>query len=308
MHRSVALGIFFLLLSPGTGLCDAQQKVRAHTWSGIDRIVAVGDVHGDHDQLVKTLLSAGIIDLENRWVAGKTHLVQTGDLFDRGPDSRKAMDLLMKLEAEAEKAGGKVHCLAGNHEEMILRGDWRYVHPGEVQAFGDNEKYRAAIGPGGLYGKWIRKHNGVIKINNVLFLHGGLGGAYATMSLDQLNEGIRRGLASGTGMARDSNGPLWHRALAKGDDASVSEQVKPIFKTHGVNHIVLGHTPYGRIIPKAGGKVILIDVGMSRAYGGPAGCLVIEKGVFYALYAGRPPVKLAVKTSAPGPAKKPVKK
>ena len=110
-----------------------------------------------------------------------------------------------------------MHCLAGNHEEMILRGDWRYVHPGEVQAFGDNAKYSAAVGPGGIYGKWIRKHNGVIKINNLLFLHGGLGGPYATMSLDQLNEGIRHGLNTGTGMARDSNGPLWHRALARGD-------------------------------------------------------------------------------------------
>ena len=304
MHRFATLGIFFLVLSLQAGTAHAQQKVRPHTWSGIERIVAVGDVHGDHDQFLKTLFSAGVIDPANRWAAGKTHLVQTGDLFDRGPDSRKAMDLLMKLEAEAEKAGGKVHCLAGNHEEMILRGDWRYVHPGEVQAFGDNDKYRAAIGPEGLYGKWIRKHNGVIKINNILFLHGGLGGAYATMSLDKLNEGIRKGLATGTGMARDSNGPLWHRALAKGDDASINEQVKPIFKTHGVNHIVLGHTPFGRIIPKAGGKVILIDVGMSKAYGGPAGCLVIEKGVFYAAYAGHPVTKLAVKTVKAGPVKK----
>ncbi|MFP6737202.1 MAG: metallophosphoesterase [Planctomycetota bacterium] len=304
MHRLATLGVFFLVLSLRAGTAHAQQKIRPHTWSGIERIVAVGDVHGDHEQFLKTLFCAGVIDPENRWAAGKTHLVQTGDLFDRGPNSRKAMDLLMKLEPEAEKAGGKVHCLAGNHEEMILRGDWRYVHPGEVQAFGGNDKYRAAIGPEGLYGKWIRKHNGVIKINNILFLHGGLGGAYSTMSLDQLNEGIRKGLATGTGMARDSNGPLWHRALAKGDDASVSEQVKPIFKTHAVNHIVLGHTPFGRIIPKAGGKVILIDVGMSKAYGGPAGCLVIEKGVFYAVYAGHPVMKLPVKTKASAAVKK----
>ena len=105
-------------------------------------------------------------------------------------------------------------------------------------------------------------------------------------------------------MARDSNGPLWHRALARGDDASVSEQVKPIFKTHSVNHIVLGHTVSGRILPKAGGKVILIDVGMSKAYGGPAGCLVIEKGTFYANYAGHPPLKLPIKKSVPAAAKK----
>ena len=296
--------VFLVLLTSGATIAEAQKKIRQHTWSEIERIVAVGDVHGDHGQFLKTLLAAKVIDKEGSWIGGKTHLVQTGDLFDRGPDSRKTMDLLMKLEVEAKKAGGHVHCLAGNHEEMILRGDWRYVHPGEVQAFGDNAKYSAAVGPGGVYGKWIRKHNGVIKINNLLFLHGGLGGPYATMSLDQLNEGIRHGLNTGTGMARDSNGPLWHRALARGDDASINEQVKPIFKTHSVKHIVLGHTVSGRILPKAGGKVILIDVGMSKAYGGPAGCLVIEKGTFYANYAGHPPLKLPIKKSVPAAAKK----
>ena len=296
--------VFLVILASCATAAEAQEKIRQHTWSGIERIVAVGDVHGDHGQFLKTLLAAKVIDKKGRWIGGKTHLVQTGDLFDRGPDSRKTMDLLMKLEGEAKKAGGHVHCLAGNHEEMILRGDWRYVHPGEVQAFGDNAKYSAAVGPEGVYGKWIREHNGVIKINNVLFLHGGLGGVYATMSLDALNAGIRKGLNTGTGMARDSNGPLWHRALARGDDASVSEQVKPIFKTHAVRHVVLGHTVSGRIIPKAGGKVILIDVGMSKAYGGPAGCLVIEKGTFYANYAGHPQLKLPVKTDVPAGTKK----
>ena len=301
-YSPIAAAVLVLTLTPGAAF--TQQKSKRHTWSGIERIVAVGDVHGDHAQFLKTLFAAKVIDKDARWIGGKTHLVQTGDLFDRGPDSRKAMDLLMKLEVEAKTAGGYVHCLAGNHEEMILRGDWRYVHPGEVQAFGDKAKYSAALGPGGVYGKWIREHNGVIKINDVLFLHGGLGGAYATMSLDALNEGIRKGLNTGTGMARDSNGPLWHRALARGDDASVNEQVKPIFRTHAVRHVVLGHTVSGRIIPKAGGKVILIDVGMSKAYGGPAGCLVIEKGVFYANYAGHPQLKLPVKTSAPAGTKK----
>ena len=304
MPRYSPIAAVVLVLTLTSGAAFAQQKSKRHTWSGIERIVAVGDVHGDHAQFLKTLFAAKVIDKDARWIGGKTHLVQTGDLFDRGPDSRKAMDLLMKLEVEAKKTGGYVHCLAGNHEEMILRGDWRYVHPGEVQAFGDKAKYSAALGPGGVYGKWIREHNGVIKINDVLFLHGGLGGAYATMSLDALNEGIRKGLNTGTGMARDSNGPLWHRALARGDDASVSEQVKPIFRTHAVRHVVLGHTVSGRIIPKAGGKVILIDVGMSKAYGGPAGCLVIEKGVFYANYAGHPQLELPVKTSAPAGVKK----
>ena len=47
-------------------------------------------------------------------------------------------------------------------------------------------------------------------------------------------------------------------------------------------HLVIGHTvSKGSIRPRAGGAVIMIDVGMSAMYGGPAMCLVIERGKFY---------------------------
>jgi hypothetical protein len=62
-------------------------------------------------------------------------LVQTGDVLDRGPDSRKAVDLLRKLEREAQRAGGRVYALLGNHEFMRLISDWRYVSQGETDAF-----------------------------------------------------------------------------------------------------------------------------------------------------------------------------
>ena len=84
-----------------------------------ERIVAVGDVHGGYEEFTAVLRMAGVIDAANRWTGGKTHLVQTGDIPDRGPDSRKAFDLLMTLEREAKKAGGQVHALIGNHEAMM---------------------------------------------------------------------------------------------------------------------------------------------------------------------------------------------
>ena len=99
--------------------------------------------------------------------------MQTGDVLDRGPDSRKVMDMLIDLEAQARDAGGRVHALIGNHEAMILSGDLRYVHPWEYVAFGGKSSYQTAMGPGGKYGKWIRTHNTVIRINDTLFLHGG---------------------------------------------------------------------------------------------------------------------------------------
>src|SRR5437764_9528301 len=104
-------------------------------WKGIDRIAAVGDVHGDLAQFTTVLRSAGVIDRDGNWSGGKTHLVQDGDLLDRGPDSRKLIELLMKLEKQARAAGGEVHCLIGNHETMNLYGDLRYVSAADYASY-----------------------------------------------------------------------------------------------------------------------------------------------------------------------------
>ena len=112
----------------------------------VDRVVALSDLHGDHGAFVDTLTAAEVVDSEQRWAAGETHLVIVGDILDRGDDSRDSMDLLMRLEKEAESAGGRVHVLIGNHEAMVLIGDLRYVSAGEYAAFraevSDEERQR----------------------------------------------------------------------------------------------------------------------------------------------------------------------
>ena len=257
---------------------------RQDTGATVERIVAVGDVHGDFDQFVRVLRAAEVIDAEHRWIGGKTHLVQTGDVLDRGPDSRKVMDLLMRLELQASRAGGAVHALIGNHETMVPRGDWRYVHPGEVESFGGTEQFRKAMSAEGKYGKWIRSHDAVVKINDVLFLHGGLRAEYADMSLEEINATIRTELSEGItgGIVTDSSGPLWDRYLAMADEEAVAEELETVLKAYGASRMVVAHTVWPKgIIPRAGGRLIRIDVGLSQHYGGPAACLVIEKGVLY---------------------------
>src|SRR5262245_39076231 len=65
-----------------------------------NRIVAIGDVHGAFDQFVEILQAAGLIDAKRQWSGGNAVLLQTGDVFDRGPKVRDALDLLMRLEDE----------------------------------------------------------------------------------------------------------------------------------------------------------------------------------------------------------------
>jgi len=100
-----------------------------------DRIVAVGDVHGAYEPFVALLREAGIVDRNRRWAGGRAALVQLGDVLDRGPDSKKVLDLLKSLETEAARAGGAVHALVGNHEVMRLVGDLRYISAKEYSAF-----------------------------------------------------------------------------------------------------------------------------------------------------------------------------
>ena len=101
------------------------------------RIVAIGDIHGAYDGFVGILQSAGLIDGKRQWSGGNAVLVQTGDVFDRGSGVREALDLLMRLEDEAKRAGGRVDSLLGNHEMMNLLAEYRDASPSAYTAFAD---------------------------------------------------------------------------------------------------------------------------------------------------------------------------
>ena len=283
-RRPVAglLGLFCLalvLVLTGGAATGAEETA---AWSDVERIVAVGDVHGDYGQLMTALHAAKVIDARGEWIGEKTHLVQTGDVLDRGPDSRRALDLLMRLEGQAEKAGGRVHALLGNHEALVLAGKLQYQTPADLASFGGPEGLKKAMAPDGTYGRWIRQHNAVIRINDVLFAHGGLSPAYANRTLKAINDGARGGLGSSSG---DTGGPLWYRGLAQGRESTLEQELSPVLKGLGASRIVVGHTvSKGGIAVRGGGIVIMIDVGLSRVYGGPASCLLIEKGRYYATY------------------------
>jgi len=328
--RAVVSGLALaaiLLLSPATAIRGGAASASCGI-DGVERIVAVGDVHGSFDRFVEILKTAGLIDDRERWSGGKAHLVQLGDVVDRGPDSRKALDFLMRLEGEAEKAGGAVHALLGNHEIARMLGDLRLVHAGEYKAFvGDNsEEMRKrllevvkpadpeeflkttplgqtemiiAFGAKGDYGKWLRTHDAVAKINGVLFLHGGISPAVAPTSCDEINATVQREITTDfdqtqkaplSSLAARVDGPLFYRGLAEESDA-FGPQVDEILAKQGVKAIVIGHTvsPTGRIRPRFGGKVFQIDTAMQPAYvpNGRASALEIKGNDITAIYQDR---------------------
>ena len=150
------------IIAEGLGQCDIERMSRGAAAARVERtiriaivaiaaligimtpahaqpIVAVGDLHGDYKAWQDIARGAGIIDARGHWAAGKTILVQLGDVTDRGPDSLKIVRSLQQLQKEAPRAGGKAIVVLGNHEAMNLIGDNRYTTPGEYAAFADSQ-------------------------------------------------------------------------------------------------------------------------------------------------------------------------
>ncbi len=96
--------------------------VAAPTGAESRRIVAVGDVHGTPDGFLDILRAAEMVDEDGHWSGGESVLVQTGDLMDRGGRVRETLDVVRRLQTEAEAAGGQVVATLGNHEANNLIG------------------------------------------------------------------------------------------------------------------------------------------------------------------------------------------
>jgi len=320
-------------------------------WTGVDKIIAVGDVHGAYDNFVKILKGFGLIDENLRWIGGKTHLVQTGDIMDRGDKAKEVLALLMRLEEEAEKDGGKVHVLLGNHEEMNITGislDYPgYVTAEQFVSFLP-EKFRQKMEKDFLkkaggkaqnpinmdlssnedlrkfweglmtkdkeakrtyvkhfndnYGKWLLEHNAVIKINDIIFCHGGISKKFSTWKLEDINNTTRKELnfvrmyikrpdlqqrPFEPKIVYKTDGPLWYRDLALMDEETFEGELQEILQNLGANYMVIAHTPQtgspvigNQELSKFNGKIWIIDTGMSHFAGGSLVALVIKNGKF----------------------------
>lgn len=116
-------------------------------FSGVGRVVAVGDLHGNHDGFRRILRETGLIDHKDAWVAHDTHLVMMGDVLGRGGEPGKIFALARRLEEEAPARGSRVHLLLGNHEAMSILGVLRY---NTLEEFRDLASEDWAMAPSGI--------------------------------------------------------------------------------------------------------------------------------------------------------------
>lgn len=270
--------------------------IEPYEFDGVERVFVMSDIHGDYDELVAMLRTAGVIDDADRWSWGKGHMVVVGDVFDRGDGVTQCLWLIHRLESEAREAGGRLHYVLGNHEMMALRGDERYVNAkylGGIVRY-TSIAYRDLFGPDMELGRWLRTKHVAVKINDVVFVHGGLGPQVVERGLDlgKLNETARSVIDMRSSelffsdvpfFVNGTEGPLWYRGYYYGMEGRytkiTSEELDDVLKFYGAKTIVVGHSEIGQVSQLFGGRVYGVDVPVEALGGFEA--LLWKDGAFF---------------------------
>ncbi|MXW67439.1 MAG: hypothetical protein F4Z72_10630 [Gemmatimonadales bacterium] len=256
--------------------------------AGHDSVFVFGDVHGEFDRVISLLGLAGLIDEELRWTGGDAAVAFLGDLFDRGNDVTRLLWFVYGLEREAMAAGGRIVTLLGNHEAMVLTGDLRYVAPKE-QTIGElhGMSYETLFDPEtSVLGSWIAAKPGLVRLEDLLFAHGGVSPAYVDSSLEEYQDTLETFIAEPLftrwrdeaflrEYARETRldtaqiyrrydfffGPesvLWYRDLVLTD--TLGGHLDAVLERFGARIHVVGHTPVRTIRESYGGKLIAADL------------------------------------------------
>lgn len=248
--------------------------------TGVPRLVALSDVHGQYDLMVRLLQANGIIDAQGRWSYGTGHLVMTGDVFDRGPQVNEVLWHLYTLEQEAKDAGGALDFTLGNHESLVLRDDLRYLHDKyrrNVERLGTS--YPDLYGPDTVLGDWLRSKRTVLQVDELLFLHGGLGPAFFALGLDLDQTNVKSRMSLGlsreqlradpvlAAMQDGTDSPIWYRGYFM-DSTMTKARIAAGLQRLGASRVVVGHTSQRNVQSRFDGLVLAIDSSIKEGESG----------------------------------------
>lgn len=257
-----------------------------------DSIIVVGDIHGEYDIMVSLLQNNNVIDSLFNWKYNKGHLVFIGDIFDRGENVTESLWLIYHLEQQAEKAGGKVHFILGNHEMMILTGDRRYINP-KYKII--EKKLKRSISDfyqqEYILGNWLRKKNTIEKIGDLLFVHAGISDSliHKGYSIKEVNDIVYSYLnhtkpeltpyeVDNLKFVLTEFGPFWYRGYLKAGsyyNIITDEQLSEICSFYNTKQIIIGHTIVRTIEALFNGRIITTDISMKQS-ANRAHILIIE--------------------------------
>jgi len=305
MNRFVDTFVDFAMTGDIFDSSPASAPTRAPTViPAAERLVAIGDLHGDLEKTRETFRLSGLIDDKDHWTGGKTVVVQVGDQLDRGPKEIHILLLLERWKQEAVKTGGQLISMNGNHETMSCKGDFRYAQEGfeEFQIWkfwyelGQKWKRRCGIDlkplpevsdqvplravarwqglqcGGPITKRFLAPQSTVQIVGKSLFAHGGLLQEHLDYGLEKLNDEVNAWMLAPhktVKMPRHVRGRdsvVWSRHFgSENQDECQCDLIDSLFRQMAVNRMIIGHTIQGSGINTAcADRVFRIDVGMSK--------------------------------------------
>jgi hypothetical protein len=131
----------------------------------VNRIIVIGDIHGDMKMLIKCLKLAKLIDHNYNWIGNDTVVVQVGDQIDScrfngtdacndpdtytpendNPEDIDILYFMTDLHNKASQYGGAIYSLMGNHEFMNVMGDFTYVSHNNINHFNNYKTHDGTI-------------------------------------------------------------------------------------------------------------------------------------------------------------------
>jgi hypothetical protein len=282
----------------------------------VRRIIVIGDIHGDMEMTLESLRIANLIDQNNNWCGKDTVVVQVGDQIDRcrlidtnvpcylkeatDPDEHNDLNILeyfTKLHHQAQKKGGAVYSLLGNHEIMNVEQNLSYVSYEGIQGFNNYVKPDGSIIKNGRDARlWAFKNGNPISeflactrqvaliIGSNLFVHAGIlpqiAEKYSVSSINKLMslylfDKIKRNNKYYDELFNFAEySPIWNRVFGNFGNNNLDDQttcnylLQPLEQIYNVGNIYVGHTPMMNtgISSICDNKIWLTDYGSSKAF------------------------------------------
>ncbi|MDR1724174.1 MAG: metallophosphoesterase [Tannerella sp.] len=232
-----------------------------------DSLLVISDPHAKWTPFTSILKAQGVVDENLKWKYGKNELMIIGDIFDRGDDATTIFWFVYKLQQEAREAGGEVHFLYGNHEEMELRDATscyrngylfkKYIALSEAY-FGDSTHYGSRFfGVDTELGRWLMRCNTIQKIGADLFVHAGLNEEFYRLNYSpaEVNSRVsaemfnpsRKSDTTGLLAAGAKGGVLWYRGMISGFNPESApplpvETLHKLLRRYKAERVIVGHT------------------------------------------------------------------
>ena len=264
------------------------------------RIIALGDIHGDLQALLGVLYSAELIDDDGKWKEQRsTYVVQTGDLFDnyRIDYDSSCLGLIDTLDefiilhyltqlhrqAQAQKNKSSIILCIGNHELMNMYSDFRYINKNTKSKLIEEVRKKLFTNGSFFSKKMASIFRVVAKIENYLFMHGGI----HDDNIGKLDDIViyNKELYNWLYTPIDPVNPIiisskitdlyynsiaWTRHFYTLNSTEEQQKVENFLNRLDKKNklkVIVGHSPmYNNINIKCNERVILLDTEMSRAF------------------------------------------